>query len=57
MHDGEKAVMRPAVVARWTPQGLDEAEESGEGGAQLMARIGHKVGPHLLAALGRRQIV
>ena len=57
MHDGEKAVMRPTVVAGRAPQGLDEAEESGERGAQLMARIGHEVRPHLLAALRCRQVV
>ena len=45
-HDAEK-FSRAAVVLRGALQRLDEAEHGGERRAQLMARVGDEVDPHL----------
>ncbi len=57
VHDGEEPVARLAIVARRTPQGLDEAEQRGERGAQLVTRIGDEIGTHLLAPFRGGEIV
>ena len=47
-HDGEKARLRRRVVGGRAAQGLDEADQAGERGAQLVAGIGDEIGAHPL---------
>ena len=51
VHDGKKPLARFGIVARRPEQGVDEAGERRQRGAQFMARIGDEIGPHLLGAL------
>ena len=55
-HDVEEPLAGLRVVAGRALQGLDEAEQRGQRGAQLMARIGHEIGPHGLQTAGRGEI-
>ena len=48
-HDGEEAALGCPVVRRGTLEGLNEADQRGERGAELVARVGDEVGA---AALG-----
>ena len=57
MHDREKPLARFRVVAGGSAQRLDEADQRRERGAQLVARIGDEVGPHLLGPLQFRDVV
>ncbi len=55
-HDAEEALPRLGVVPGRALQGLDEAEQRGEGRAQLVAGIGDEIDPHRLEALGRGEV-
>ena len=56
VHDGEEALARGRIVAGSPLQRLDEAHERGERRADLVARVGDEVGPHLVGAAHCREI-
>ena len=55
-HDGEEALAGPRVVLGGALQRLDEAAQRGKRRAQLVARIGDEIGPHLVDALDLGQV-
>ena len=55
-HDLEELLAGRRIVAGRPLQGLDEAEERGERRAQLVARIGDEIDPHVLEAPRRREV-
>ena len=57
LHDGKEALAGFGVIAGRSLQCLDEAGKSRERRAQLVAGIGDEIGPHLLHAPQRREIV
>ena len=50
VHDLQEALARRGILAGGALQGLDEANEGGERGAQLVAGIGNEVDADLLGA-------
>ena len=50
-HEAEEPAARGLVVAGGTLHGLDEAGQRGQRRAQLVAGIGHEIGPHALDLL------
>ncbi len=57
LHDLEKPLARRGVVAGRTLQRLDETRQGRQRRPQFVTGVGDEVGPHLLGAAQRRQIV
>lgn len=56
-HDAEELFAGRCIIARMAAQGVDEAGDGGERGAQFVAGIGDEIGAHPFGAFDRGEIV